>query len=115
MENTNRNSNQTTAPAATGRGVLMKSARLINLTPHDITIVDENCRPVIVIPRAGTVARAKQDRRLSEVLIASERLDDVIELFRQLDTLMPGFRHEEFLSKEFNLRPEVLKSLVNLL
>jgi len=42
-------------------------------------------------------------------------VNDVVELFRQLDTLMPGFKHEEFLSKEFNLRPEVLRSLVNLL
>jgi len=77
MENTNRNSNQTPAPVNRDRGVPVKPAQLINLTPHDIIITNENCRPLLTIRRSGVIARVRQSRKLTEVLIASERLDDV--------------------------------------
>jgi len=36
--------------------------KLVNLTPHNITIVDENCKPIAIIPRSGVVARVSQIR-----------------------------------------------------
>ncbi len=54
-------------------------AKLVNLTPHPVTICDENCRPVLTLPPppSGRVARVKQERKLEKVLQVIHRIDEV--------------------------------------
>ena len=44
------------------------SVTLVNLTPHNIVICDENCKPILLIPRSGTVARVKQTRKIIKTI-----------------------------------------------
>ena len=53
-------------------------AKIVNLTPHPITICDDNCSPVLTLPPSGMVARVKQERRLAKVLQVIQRLDDEV-------------------------------------
>ena len=52
---------------------------LINLTPHDIIITDENCNPILVIPRhvGRSPARVRQERKIiGKIRTSSIGLDD---------------------------------------
>ena len=50
---------------------------LINLTPHDIVIADENCQPMLVIPRhtGSSPARVRQQRvKVGEITVNGVRI-----------------------------------------
>lgn len=54
-----------------------KPVTLINLTPHDITICDQNCRPILIIPRhvGSSPARVKQRRvKIGEITVNGVRI-----------------------------------------
>lgn len=45
----------------------MNTEKLVNLTPHDVVIYDENKQHVATIPRSGMVARVEVAREKEEV------------------------------------------------
>ncbi len=54
-------------------------AKMVNLTPHPITICDEKCHPVLTLPPSGRVARVRQERKMIKILQMIQRIDEVTE------------------------------------
>lgn len=62
--------------------------KLINLTPHDVTVVsDDGAEKTITYPRTGTVARAAEQRTLGHPLTATESIGTLYVAYTGVENL----------------------------